>query len=305
METGHAELAGQLRTLVSSRPEEERRDTSKRAILESFGYYQMRELTDVALQQLYWACRRRTGFPGDIPDESKGGVSTDDILKGLGLMKPEFDELNFPKETEPLMRSTCHGAGQVQQRRFHAITPCDDTNYVEKQSVASTGSTSSSSPQTANESVQTSITTNTRHYTNTHLPFASDVVRTPPSEEIDMKAQFELASSLSPAPRPGRVKNRTHSRDGPLFNTQEHVMEPHLDVDAFVDMSLCTSPTLQPHPQYYGQSTMSFSMPEMAMLPQLPLEQQAQQPSRDLVYDSYLSAWPGPVATGHRSSAPG
>ncbi|EXJ73640.1 uncharacterized protein A1O5_03402 [Cladophialophora psammophila CBS 110553] len=267
----------------------------------------MRELTDIALQQLYWACRRRTGFPGDIPDESKGEVSTDDILKGLGLMKPEFDELNFPKETEPLVHNTYNGVRQVPQRWFHAITPRDDTDDMEKQSVVSTGSASSSSPQAANEPVQTTITTNTNTNTNTntHLPSESDVVRTPPSEEINMKAQFELASSLSPAPRSERAKNRTRSQDEPLFNTQAHVMEPHLDVDAFVDMSLCTSPTLQPHPPYYGQSTMSFSMPEMALLPQLPPEQQAQQPSRDLVYNSYLSTWPGLVVTGHRSSAPG
>ncbi|KIW71688.1 hypothetical protein, variant 3 [Phialophora macrospora] len=51
----------------------------------------MQDIIDEALQRLYWACRERTGFPGLIPDESSGRVSTDAILRGLGLSPPQVD----------------------------------------------------------------------------------------------------------------------------------------------------------------------------------------------------------------------
>lgn len=54
-------------------------------------------MTDEALQRLYWACRRNSGFPGEVPDESKDKVTTEDILKGMGLMydmSPGFIEID-------------------------------------------------------------------------------------------------------------------------------------------------------------------------------------------------------------------
>jgi len=46
----------------------------------------MREVTEEALRRLYWASRRRTGFPGTVPDESEGAVTIEGILQGLGLV---------------------------------------------------------------------------------------------------------------------------------------------------------------------------------------------------------------------------
>jgi hypothetical protein len=51
----------------------------------------MQDVIDEALQRLYWACREGRGFPGEIPDESGGRVSTDAILRGLGLSPPPMD----------------------------------------------------------------------------------------------------------------------------------------------------------------------------------------------------------------------
>jgi len=51
----------------------------------------MQEVMDEALQRLYWACREGRGFPGAVPDESGGRVSTDAILRGLGLSPPTMD----------------------------------------------------------------------------------------------------------------------------------------------------------------------------------------------------------------------
>lgn len=53
----------------------------------------MREVIDEALQTLYWACREGRGFPGTIPDESSGHVSTDAILNGLGLTPPAVERI--------------------------------------------------------------------------------------------------------------------------------------------------------------------------------------------------------------------
>lgn len=46
---------------------------------------------DQAVQTLYWACRQNRGFPGTLPDESGGSVSTDAILRGLGLTPPSAE----------------------------------------------------------------------------------------------------------------------------------------------------------------------------------------------------------------------
>ncbi|OAL19961.1 hypothetical protein AYO22_09488 [Fonsecaea multimorphosa] len=56
-----------------------------------FLYWGMQDVIDEALQRLYWACRQGRGFPGVIPDESSGRVSTDAILRGLGLSPPAVD----------------------------------------------------------------------------------------------------------------------------------------------------------------------------------------------------------------------
>jgi hypothetical protein len=65
-------------------------------------YYYMREVTDKALQRLYQACRSNTGFPGDIPDESHGLPSTNEILNALGLTPPSLEDMG---STETLQES--------------------------------------------------------------------------------------------------------------------------------------------------------------------------------------------------------
>ncbi|OQV02548.1 hypothetical protein CLAIMM_07732 isoform 1 [Cladophialophora immunda] len=273
MEIKHANSAELPTARVYTRPEGEKRETSD--------YYQMREVTDVALQRLYWACRRRTGFPGDIPDESQGEVSTADILKGLGLLTPDLDDPTFLGEVG---RSTpfFHASKGQRQGHIQSTTARREGEEVEKRSVASTDS-ASSSPRTSNERVLATSTTNTS--TSISLPLESEVHT--PAEEMDMKAQFVLASSLSPAPRTsGPARTRAFpSHDAQAFFHGPHVVdpEPQLDVDAFLDMSLCTAPTTQPIPSFYGPS-MSFSVPTMATLHQFPYGQ-AHHPARHPMFD--------------------
>ncbi|OAL22179.1 hypothetical protein AYO20_11220 [Fonsecaea nubica] len=265
-------------------------------------YFQMREVTDAALQRLYWACRRRTGFPGDIPDESKGGgVSTTDILQGLGLLTPNLDESNFLSEAEQSttrLFSNKTPMVMVQTRAQTTNTNTrDSVEDVDKHSATSIASTSSSSPSSTGPAVTTTTTTRRRT-----------------AQEMDMKTQFEFASSLSPTGRcaaltkraPSHAAHDTHD-DEPFF--QDQFMEPRLEVDAFVDMSLCTSPSPQPPPQpshLYGQplSSSSTDVPGMPALPHIAYGH-PHHPSHDLVFDNYLSPWAGSVVAAQQSAATG
>jgi len=58
----------------------------------------MREATDEALQRLYWACRKKSDFPGNVPDESNGFVTTAAVLDGLGINVPNLDDMGAPQE---------------------------------------------------------------------------------------------------------------------------------------------------------------------------------------------------------------
>ena|SRR5882757_10204516 len=63
----------------------------------SSSYWRLLDVIDEALQRLYWACREKSDFPGQIPNESIGKVTTHSILDGLGLIGPELDEAGFPE----------------------------------------------------------------------------------------------------------------------------------------------------------------------------------------------------------------
>ncbi|OQU95666.1 hypothetical protein CLAIMM_01847 [Cladophialophora immunda] len=76
----------------------------------------MRKVTDEALQRLYWACRRKEDFPGNLPNESKGTVTTKDILEGLGLIGPELNDSPF----EQSVKVADHISSSVMSHSLHA-----------------------------------------------------------------------------------------------------------------------------------------------------------------------------------------
>lgn len=86
----------------------------------------MQQVMDEALQQLYWACRRKFGFPGEIPDESTGVITTDAILKGLGFMVPNNPD---PLETchhsctPPIKRDSARSIHTASSSSFLLISP--------------------------------------------------------------------------------------------------------------------------------------------------------------------------------------
>ena len=95
----------------------------------------MREVTDNALQRLYWACRGGTGFPGQVPDESQSPVTTSDILKGLCVVKPDFDEFNLPRNTDQAIYTA--NAASEKDPPFQVIKPRDEEELDDGGSTAS------------------------------------------------------------------------------------------------------------------------------------------------------------------------
>ena len=87
----YSELAGFVRQRISKRSVY---PASKSGVADGNGssYWHMREIENEALQRLYWACRKGSNFPGLLPDETDGAVTTHAILRGLGLIGPEEDE---------------------------------------------------------------------------------------------------------------------------------------------------------------------------------------------------------------------
>ena len=58
-------------------------------------YLHLHEIENEALQRMYSACRKGQGFPGTLPDETSGEVTTHAILHGLGLIDVDDDEPEF------------------------------------------------------------------------------------------------------------------------------------------------------------------------------------------------------------------
>ncbi|KIW17328.1 hypothetical protein PV08_04520 [Exophiala spinifera] len=79
-------------------------------------YWGMHDVMDEALQRLYWACREGRGFPGVIPDESSGRVSTDAILRGLGLDPPAVERVGPIKSQSESVLDGINTLGQPSYR---------------------------------------------------------------------------------------------------------------------------------------------------------------------------------------------
>ncbi len=238
-------------------------------------YCQMREVTDAGLQQLYWACRRRTGFPGRVPDESTGTVATTDILKALGLIKPDFEEFELPKEIEQTIRVSTSTEDTKHPLQLIKPRKQEDLNDQHPSSSPST----CSSPRLSTDRVPT---------VDSQLSTSEPAT---PHEDIDMKEQF-LAYSPGPRAALQDTKVKGSEEHNPFFHQAEDVADPqNMEVDTFLDMTLCTPPSSTSQSPYSTYSRMPYSMPPGTT----PRSAQAQaHPSTpDLIYDSYLSPWPG------------
>ncbi|KIX10562.1 uncharacterized protein Z518_01646 [Rhinocladiella mackenziei CBS 650.93] len=97
-------------------------------------YWGMQDVMDEALQKLYWACREGRGFPGIVPEESSGRVSTDAILRGLGLHPPPVER---PEIGVSQSDSVLEGVERLSSRSYRP--PDVQSEDISQEATASSG----------------------------------------------------------------------------------------------------------------------------------------------------------------------
>jgi len=241
----------------------------------------MREVTDEALQRLYWACRSRSGFPGEPLDESNGNPSTTEILDALGLMRPSLEDLGGPETLLQHVNSSDISAARPSQ---HARSPSSATSHSQDDYLPSpTQSSFSMSPVHSLNSGPAPITTNS----------ASTIPATPP--EMDMSEQFQYAASAHSS------SHRSSTSNGEIYTNLDNSANMNFDLDTYLDTSSCTIPPNVTHPNQNMHNSSTYDMSAMmdrsgavcprdrASLPAIPF------------LDSYLTPWPGSLAATYNT----
>lgn len=233
----------------------------------------MREVTDNALERLYWACRRGSGFPGHIPDESNGIVTTTDILNGLGLIDSETHWFDSEEEIEqPLYASI--GTDQIKP-------PIENGEFDDNQAAMSSPSTFLSSQQLVE--AHTPTTSSQRS--------TSELAISP--KDIDMQEQFLAYVPDPKSLRPNsRKKSSNEGKQQPLVPAENTVGPLHVDFDEFLNTSLCTPASTDSQPSYNKCQSMPFKVAPV-ITPQFSRVHQSRPGS---VLNSFLSPWPGSLA---------
>lgn len=188
----------------------------------------MREVTDEALQRLYWACRSRSGFPGDPPDESNGPPSTAAILYALGLMRPSLDKTGDPEHIQKQVILS----GNSPRPQLQAMTPSSAASSTQDECLPSPTQSSFSMSSVAQTPKTTPALINT---INTSI-----VPATPP--EMDMSEQLSYAASEPSSSYTISTSN------GAAFTNMDNASNLTFDLDAYLDTSSCTISTNARYP---------------------------------------------------------
>jgi len=239
----------------------------------------MIEATDEALQRLYWACRKKSDFPGNIPDESNGFVTTAAVLDGLGINVRDLDDMGVPQEikrpvhsfetdtqvrTQPQLQAN---ASPVQvtatrQGRLTVEAPTDTflTEYDQEYNSGSGTSFELATP------IEMSI----------HEPLAMFVQ--PPTS-----AQHQALETFNLVPTP--------------FITR--ATEPLFSVEDILDLSSCTAPVLPTTIHDFCETPQPYihSKVDTNHLSHF----QNDQSLSETMCDGFLSPWPGSLASALQS----
>ncbi len=245
----------------------------------------MREVLDEALQRLYWACRHKMEFPGEIPDESTGVVTTEAILNGLGLTTPDQDDSTSPVTLTQHQSSTEHD--DTHEKGQLLVTPPAESGFAQNEYSAIPQTPMTISPSTYARQISTvspSLHSPTSSKVDLNLSMDTqpqDILESPQMSTCEPHPRLELQPALK--------------GPGPGLNA-----DSYLDVDAFLDTSSCDFPnTFQPadnfgeamHWEPRLQQAQKFYLPE-------------QQAVEGTVSDGYLSPWPGSLAAAYQSVDP-
>lgn len=238
---------------------------------------------DEALQRLFSACYHNTGFPGQLPQHANDPPSTNDILKGLGLIPPEFDD----ETIDPSMRSTTtttHFSSNIASER--SISPVCEPRVVQSPPCLLPSLGQDDSPPSRSSS---------RLNQPSSLPSAPSVSHSlalpPPSPPLDIQAQVRRMTSVSNS-RPA-VTTREASQTASEVHDNPVKL---LNMENFIDLTLCAMPMNSVDPLSDPTLfTMPDNMPDFGYSPLAcdPLSQPV------LATDSFLAPWPGSLATAH------
>lgn len=240
-------------------------------------YCQMREVMDDALQRLYWACRRKASFPGDVPDESTGVVTTDAILRGLHLSGPTLDGPKQPDRPG--------GSHEHDSRGHQTITPPAEPDSIRSDSATSISQSSLASPSKYSQ-----------------RPLASPFLPSPSPSELNFSLNTDMPPStvrLTPqasACRPIHTIARLQP-DTDIPTHGNHGVDPYLDLEAFHDATSCTGPTECQTAEVFAGAmhwdSGSTTPPHFLDQSSLP----------GAVCDSRLAPWTGSLAVTYQSVA--
>jgi hypothetical protein len=86
---------------------------------------------------MYWACRNGRDFPGTLPDETSGRVTTHAILEGLGLIGADDDESGFQEVSTGSLGSGVPTGDPDQQVAAQATSPSSSPSLPGEQTPAS------------------------------------------------------------------------------------------------------------------------------------------------------------------------
>ena len=247
----------------------------------------MREVTDEALQRLYWACRCGSGFPGSIPDESNGSPSTTAILDALGLTPP----LEATRQSVNLQNKVALSDFPSLSPHPPTSTSCSESPTQEEYLSSPTQScvkiTSADHQQEPGLSL---VTTNgTSMVTATPSPRMSEQNSYPTSEH---------AGSDS--------KSATNNADG---SHPRNSSSPNFDIDAYLDTSSCSIPLNVANPRYSMHGATKLERPVMTELNHIIHPMKTAPTQSDVVFEDCPPPWPGSltavcqtVTTPHTSS---
>lgn len=239
----------------------------------------MREVTDEALQRLYWACRSRSDFPGDPPDESNGPPSTAAILHALGLMRPSLDDMGDPEN----LQTQLIPSGSSPQSRPQRMTPSSAAaSLTQDECLPSPTQSSFSMSSVAQTPKSTPSLINTSN--NSAIP------ATPP--EMDMSEQPLYAASEPYSSHANSTSN------GAAYINMENASNMTFDLDTYLDTSSCTvSPSgTTTYPVHNMHTTHQYDM--MAMMERTGIVHPGDRASLPIspFVDGYDSPWPGSLA---------
>jgi len=235
----------------------------------------MRDVMDEALQRLYWACRQKANFPGDVPDESNGIVTTDDILTGLHLSGPA---LNGARQT-----------GQATGNHEH-----DDAYHEAIALMAEPESPRSNNPTSSSQSSLASPSTYSQRLVAS--PSLKSQSENEPNFNMHMKMHPQTVQLSSQVPARGSIHKFARPDAGTESSAhRNHAGDQYLDVDAFLDTSSCAVPA-----EFKPSDDFATAMLWDSGSTRSPhfFDQQS---LAGAVGDSYLSPWPGSLAAAYQS----